>query len=391
MPFYILSSLSCIKNNEYKFGFSTKSKDELLKQYERNKRVIPNPFILKWWNVKTTIKTEKNIHKILQNTYNIENVSGEWYKCYDLLYFMSLIDELIENAKTEIDVLKLSNKNKYVKDIICILEKDKNQKILINSEYIFNAFNIKECKNLFNINNIEYLDYEVFIWHINNNNDIKNMAFRNFIIKNINDIIKNYILDIDIDNFKNIIKNKNILNFNNYELDIYEGLEYIEVDLYYDYNIEKYARKFINDKTDIILNHINKNVNLDCYFIKNINFNNVNIVMHNNKKNKTLEISLDNYMTIINLLQKNQMKKNNNIKFKRKIYFSYEIVLLYKKVTSNLKFIDKYILLNLEDEKFFELIIKENIYEDFKLYINNKFINIKKYVLYQILYYNKNK
>lgn len=59
MPFYILSSLSCIKNNEYKFGFSTKSKDELLNQYERNKRVIPNPFILKWWDVESSIKIEK--------------------------------------------------------------------------------------------------------------------------------------------------------------------------------------------------------------------------------------------------------------------------------------------------------------------------------------------
>lgn len=47
MSFYILSSLSYIKNNEYKFGFSSKSEKELLYQYEKNKRLIPNPFILK--------------------------------------------------------------------------------------------------------------------------------------------------------------------------------------------------------------------------------------------------------------------------------------------------------------------------------------------------------
>lgn len=76
MPFYVLSCLSCIKNNEYKFGFSTKTKEELLKQYEQNKRVIPKPFILKWWDIQGSLSIEKNIHKILCNTYNIEKITG---------------------------------------------------------------------------------------------------------------------------------------------------------------------------------------------------------------------------------------------------------------------------------------------------------------------------
>lgn len=35
MPYYILSNYSYIKDNKYKFGYSSKSKDELLRQYEK--------------------------------------------------------------------------------------------------------------------------------------------------------------------------------------------------------------------------------------------------------------------------------------------------------------------------------------------------------------------
>lgn len=59
MPFYIISNESYVKDNIYKFGYSSKSKEELLKQYSKNKRLIINPFILKWWNVEGSIKEEK--------------------------------------------------------------------------------------------------------------------------------------------------------------------------------------------------------------------------------------------------------------------------------------------------------------------------------------------
>lgn len=59
MPYYIISSESCVKNNEYKFGYSSKSKHELLRQYEKNKRVIPNPFILKMVGYREFYKRRK--------------------------------------------------------------------------------------------------------------------------------------------------------------------------------------------------------------------------------------------------------------------------------------------------------------------------------------------
>lgn len=49
-----------IKVNVYKFGYSSKSKNELLKQYEKNKRTIPNSFILQWWD-EGSLKNEKII------------------------------------------------------------------------------------------------------------------------------------------------------------------------------------------------------------------------------------------------------------------------------------------------------------------------------------------
>lgn len=45
MPYYILSTVSCIKNNEYKIGYSSK-----------NKRLITNPFIVQWWDITGTVK-----------------------------------------------------------------------------------------------------------------------------------------------------------------------------------------------------------------------------------------------------------------------------------------------------------------------------------------------
>lgn len=101
MPFYILSTESSVKNNEYKFRYSSKTKDELLFQYSKNKRTIVNPFILEWWNKSAKIKDEKKIHNILRNTYGIYNILGEWYRCNTLLYLLTRINIEIEKIKPE--------------------------------------------------------------------------------------------------------------------------------------------------------------------------------------------------------------------------------------------------------------------------------------------------
>lgn len=97
MPFYIISNESYVKDNIYKFGYSSKSKEELLMQYSKNKRLIINPFILKWWNVEGSIKEEKKIHNILGDSKNITRINNEWYKCHDLFLFMFIINEQINN------------------------------------------------------------------------------------------------------------------------------------------------------------------------------------------------------------------------------------------------------------------------------------------------------
>lgn len=123
MPLYVLSSISHIKDNVYKFGYSSKSKNDLLKQYIKNKRIIPNPFIIQWW-CSGSIKTEKNIHSILHNTCHTENIDGEWYRCDNLLYLLKIID--IEINKV-LKVNKPKIKNIYYDD-----DEEKEIRILSN-------------------------------------------------------------------------------------------------------------------------------------------------------------------------------------------------------------------------------------------------------------------
>lgn len=48
-----------------------------------------------------------------------------------------------------------------------------------------------------------------------------------------------------------------------------------------------------------------------------------------------------------------------------------------------------YDVLDLEKKDLFKYIFKDNLYEDIDVYINNKIIKIKKFTLYQLLYYNQ--
>lgn len=148
MPYYILSTVSCIKNNEYKFGYSSKSKYELLNQYEKNKRLITNPFIVQWWNVKGSIKEEKIIHKILRKYNNIEHISSEWYKCDNLLYFIKIIDKEISNIKknNENDIYDIQKEQKEIV-LLSNIEFYIEKKITKDrySEFITQTNNILSC------------------------------------------------------------------------------------------------------------------------------------------------------------------------------------------------------------------------------------------------------
>lgn len=407
MSFYILSSLSYINNNEYKFGFSSKSKNELLYQYKKNKRLIPNPFIIKWWDNKGNISIEKKIHNILKNTNNIEHVSGEWYKCEDLLFIMKTIDELIKKLNNNDDEVDFHIKIKNVvenestninksdtKNIIKIIKKD--NKLLLNYEYTINLLDIKEYKNMFNnitfiIKNIKYLEYEFFIWYINNNR-IKNETFKKS-IENINYILKQYILDFDIISTMFIVKNTIGLNFTEINLKIFKNVEYIETEnCLKNHDINNYidlSKNFINNNKKLLFVSINKNISYNninsLYFIKEIVFEKVMITFKYNEKN--IELTLNEYNDFIKKIRKRNIN-SDNIEFKNKIYFNYSIVILNDNIKSDY-LENTYNLLDLDNNSLYELILDENIYEEFDIYINNKVKKIKKYNLYQLLYYNK--
>lgn len=430
MPYYILSNESCVKNNEYKFGFSSKNKDELLKQYEKNKRVISNPFVLKWWENAGSLKNEKEIHKKLRNTYSITSTSGEWYKCLDLLYFMLFIDDQIKNKNminenvnkvnknteyekeinihedliyediykiknllinyykdddnmfknmkddeiydelnntyksyTDIDKnieqnlnilyltynldfydlslrllvilfenivkifgidykyisLKINNEVyiSYKKDIdylktsdIYIFNKNNRQHILINYEIIelFDEEKIKfinEYEKKHNIkvtvNNSKYLIYSFLVKYIIK--DIENIDFKKNIINNINNIIKEYISEMDNTFLKDIIKenNINIAVINDYKLPLHKINQDIELEIDSLY-IPK--QTFISSSIGYILENKEKLIKVygKPYFINNLNVKNVNVKI--TLDDKIYECSIDDYIKNIKKLKK---------------------------------------------------------------------------------------
>lgn len=396
MPFYIISNESYVKDDKYKFGFSSKSKHELLNQYEKNKRIIPNPFILKWWDDEGSIKKEKQIHNILNNIYNVSQ-SGEWYKCNDLLYIMKIIDEIINNIDGKIKKCFFNVLNQKgsrfdnEKSIINIININKKQKILINYYYIINLFNIQEYKKMFdtitfNIDGKKYIEYEFFLWYIDNN-IIKDDFFIKSFINNINDIIKDYIFNIDITGFRIIIKNAVNINITGYKLNVFKGRKHIETDID---TIFSNKEDLIESSKDYIYSNkklIFEAINMNSYFIKKIKIGKIIVIIKH--YDIYYEIPIDEYETLINSIKKRDINFKS-IKFKRKIYFDYDVVLLNNNILKNHIFEDSYNLLDLDNENFFKLILNENIHEEFNAYFNNKLFEIKKYHLYQLLYYNRN-
>ncbi len=152
MPFYVLSSNSYIKVNVYKFGYSSKSKNELLKQYEKNKRTIPNPFILQWWD-EGSLKNEKIIHNILRKMDIIENIDGEWYECDNLFLFLTLINDEIHN-------IKLNETLEFIQDDINYIDLDIFNYKIYNDYIIIKDLKeiIKKCKES-NLGKEKYYTY----------------------------------------------------------------------------------------------------------------------------------------------------------------------------------------------------------------------------------------
>lgn len=171
MPFYIISNESYIKDNKYKFGYSSKSKNELLKQYEINKRFITNPFIINWWNAKGSITQEKNIHNILRNSKKIKHISGEWYECEDLLYLMFIINDQINKQFNISNINNFKCVDYLCKDIVLLQLSNKNQ---INDKDIF----YKLKKNNKENENVNKLDNKPKKPYINEDNMYKCYIYR---------------------------------------------------------------------------------------------------------------------------------------------------------------------------------------------------------------------
>lgn len=395
MPYYILSTISCIKNNEYKFGYSTKNKYELLRQYEKNKRLITNPFIVQWWDNKGSIKEEKIIHGKLKKDINIENISGEWYNCDNLLYFLTIINkEIIEfkNNKEkyiydiEKEIVLLSNidfnteKNIIQENFINILNKDYKQKILINYNILFfcnlNSFNYKFNEVI--IDDVKYLHYKNFIDFLFIN--MKDKKSKYLIIDKINNDIKKFIYNMD-NYYLKLINESEVFFLADCKLPVIEKDDIIDIELTSIYIDKKDF--FYSSKEYIIKNQKNifKNVYEDIYFIDQIKIINIIIKI---KIEKTFSYyTIDEYINKIKII----LSFKKPIKVYKRIYYSFNIVSLNKYLDTE----KYYNLLDLENRNLFNQILNENLYEDINIYIKNKIISIKKYTFYQIINKNKKK
>lgn len=74
------------------------------------------------------------------------------------------------------------------------------------------------------------------------------------------------------------------------------------------------------------------------------------------------------------------------VKTSKILYYSFDIALLDCNINNTEK---TYNLLDLDDENIFDLILDDKIYSNIIICLNNKCNTIKKYVLYQLLYYNR--
>lgn len=436
MPFYVLSSISYLKDNVYKFGYSSKTKEDLLKQYECSKRTIIDPFILEWWNINSSINKEKIIHNILCNNYKniIKNIKGEWYRCNSLFCFLKTIDmeinKLENKLQNEVDYKKDDNEESKNKDIICEIRNNniykyyrKELQILIKYEYILKLFNIKELKInmkykkefykiVFIENDSEYIRFDFLMKYIDNN-EIKYLKFKNEIIKKVNYHIKDYILNINILNLKIIINITNLISIKNVLPIIivsnFVELEEIKIKESYPYINEGYQEKYKDRFDSSSLDYINNNKNLiyiqnikslnklnNSYIIvKKLEIDRINVKI-TFKDNKEIELSVDEYKKYVkkNIDYKHgrlygqksiiDIYNENIIKTTKILHYSFKIAILNNINDTN--FSEEYYLLDLENDNLAELIINDDIFSSILLYTEEKLIRTHKYILYQLFY-----
>lgn len=307
MPLYLLSNNSYVKDNIFKFGYFKKSYNELLLQYAKSKRTIINPFIIKWWNIESSIKIEKEIHKVLKKDYKIENICSEWYKCDSLSYIINKINNEINikhknymnnqillydfNRYSIFKFMIMNNIGISIKNYVDNLDKTYfNEFVKITS---LNIFNLKFfAKKFYTCVYIDKLNYEKIKTHLCNIVKKYNSAFfinyiniesqnievefekykRQFSKKEYNDYIKQ--------NKNNIIKKYNVLNY--YAEIIFLTNEDLKEKIYKIDNID-------NMKVLDIMNNYNFHNNLVVYFKNNIiNIKRYTLYQLLNYRNKTL-------------------------------------------------------------------------------------------------------
>lgn len=245
MPLYLLSNYSYIKDNIFKFGYSKKNYDELLLQYTRNKRTIVNPFIIKWWNIESCIKIEKEIHRTLKKDPNIENISSEWYKCKSLSYIIKKINDeiLLKHEKYKnnkiLDEFQRYSLFKYM------IKKE----IKLSTETYINNLDKSYLHNLIKITTLDESNVKFFVKKIFTYMYTKDFNKYKRIDYHLYNIFKNYNSAFFI-NYINIESYKIEVEFDSYKRQ-FSKKEYIEYVKKNNSNILK-TNKIINYYAEII-------------------------------------------------------------------------------------------------------------------------------------------
>lgn len=263
-------------------------------------------------------------------------------------------------------------------DIVFLFDNEKRN--------IINKYKNEMDHVLIIINESEYLSYDFVLWFINEK--IENNNYRENIINKLNNIIKISILNMD-DSYLNklnseikILQNKNTISFNN-KFPIYKIKSLNEIKIHSSYfsknKIIIYIKEYIKNNKHLLFTLNNELCNT-AYFVKNFNIYDLNIKIY--IKEKQIELSLENYLRnykkIINIYGK------ENINIYIRLYYTICAVSL-----NNNKSDIFYEVLNLEKKELFESILEDNLYENIDIYVNNNIIKIKKFTLYQLLYFNK--
>lgn len=306
MPLYLLSNCSYIKDNIFKFGYSKKKYDELLLQYTKNKRTIVNPFIIKWWNIESCIKIEKEIHRNLKKDSNIENISSEWYKCKSLSYIIKKIDDEILLKHKKYTNNKILDEFKRYSIFKYMIKKE----IKLSIENYINNLDKSYLHNLIKITSLDIFNFNFFIKKIFTY--VYTKDFENKKIKhNLCNILKNYNSPFFI-NYINIESYNIEVEFDEYKKQ-FSKKEYIEYVQKGNKNILK-TNNIINYYAEVIF-LTNENLKEKLYNIKKLNKTEILYIIEDSDFYKNIDIYFKNNTINIKkytLYQLFYMKQLNN-------------------------------------------------------------------------------